>query len=66
MKEACFCGRVGETEDRDPILKDDGQTALRWPECGHLDDLLWLSADARRRVFENAGRDRNVQPLPAA
>jgi hypothetical protein len=63
MKEACFCGRVGEIEDREPILKDDGQTVLRCPECGHLDDLLWLSADARRRAsVENAGRDRNLQP----
>jgi hypothetical protein len=31
MKDACFCGRVGESEDREPIQKDDGQTALRCP-----------------------------------
>jgi len=66
MKEACFCGWVGEIEDREPILKNDGQAALRCPGCGHLDDLLWLSADARHRILENAGRDRNVRPLPAA
>jgi hypothetical protein len=68
MEEACYCGRVGEIEDREPILDGDGQSALRCPSeaCGHLDDLRWLSADARRCVFENAGRARNARRSPAA
>lgn len=68
MKVACFCGRAGEIEDREPVQDGDGQSALRCPSdaCGHLDDLRWLSADARRSVFENAERGRNARRSPAA
>lgn len=66
MQEACFCGRTGEIEDRQPVATEDGGQALRCPECGHLDGLEWLSDDVRVHVFEEAGRrmlDR--QPLTA-
>jgi hypothetical protein len=43
MREVCYCGRSGELEDREPILESSGRWVLRCPECGHLDDLAWLS-----------------------
>jgi hypothetical protein len=45
MLEACFCGRVGDVEDREPVLDGDGRWALRClnETCGHLDYLDWLS-----------------------
>jgi uncharacterized C2H2 Zn-finger protein len=52
MKESCYCGRVGELEDRVPVL--DGYEVLRCPKCGHLDRLEWLPEDARRPVLEEA------------
>ncbi len=54
MREACFCGRVGELEDRTPDRDDDGYQALRCPKCGHLDHLEWLPEDARRPVLKEA------------
>ena len=52
MKESCFCGRVGELEDRTPVPDGDGHQALRCPKCGHLDRLESLSEAARRTVLE--------------
>jgi uncharacterized C2H2 Zn-finger protein len=52
MKESCYCGRVGELEDRVPVL--DGYEVLRCPKCGHLDRLEWLPEDARRPVLAEA------------
>jgi len=54
MQEACYCGRMGEVEDREPVRDGDGREALRCPECGHLDHLSWLPADARARAFAEA------------
>ena len=56
MREACYCGRVGEVEDREPVYGDARNEALRCPRCGHLDPLPCLDADARREVFEEAER----------
>ncbi len=59
MQELCSqCGRCGEVEDRDPVWSDRAETeALRCPECGQLDELLWISDDAGRRlVFAEAER----------
>lgn len=56
MREACYCGRTGEIEDRGPITASDGGRALRCPDCGHLDSLDWLPEEARRHVFEKAER----------
>ena len=52
MREFCFCGRVGELEDRTRVHDGDGYRALRSPKCGHLDRLGWLPEDARRPVPE--------------
>ena len=56
MREACYCGRVGDMEDREPVLRDSRTEALRCPRCGHLDPLPQLDADDRRAVFEEAER----------
>lgn len=58
MQEACYCGRTGEIEDRKAVRDGDGREALQCPDCGHLDHLTWLPADARDRVFAEAkGRE---------
>jgi hypothetical protein len=56
MREACYCGRVGEVEDREPVLRDGRTEALRCPRCGHLDPLPYLDAVARLEMFEQAER----------
>ncbi|WP_047864870.1 hypothetical protein [Rubrobacter aplysinae] len=69
MKESCYCGRTGEVEDRDPILDGRGKRVLQCPECGHGDDLCWLSEEAGRLLWEEAMSRRGVtadESLPAA
>ena len=56
MREACYCGRTGELEDREPVTTEDGGRALRCPDCGHLDLVDWLPEEARRHIFEEAER----------
>jgi len=57
VREACYCGRVGEVEDREPAYGGAGRVeALRCPRCGHLDPLPQLDADDRRAVYEEAER----------
>ena len=56
MREACYCGRVGEVEDREPVWRDGRTEALRCPRCGHLDPLPCLDAVARLEMFEEAER----------
>jgi hypothetical protein len=62
VRESCYCGRVGDVEDRHPVLRDGHTEALRCPRCGHLDHLPCLDADARREVFEEAER-RSLESL---
>lgn len=70
MREVCYCGRVGELENREIVLDGgDGSPALRCPgeACGPLDGLMWLPADARWPVLEEGlgerspGREREGQ-----
>jgi hypothetical protein len=59
MQETCSdCGRRGDIEDRDPVWSNRAETeALRCPECGQLDELLWISDDdSRRLIFAQAER----------
>ena len=56
MRESCYCGRVGEVEDRDPAYEGDHVEALRCPRCGHLDALPQLAAAARHSLFDEAER----------
>lgn len=59
MQEICSqCGRRGDVEDREPVWGERAETeALRCPECGQLDELLWISDDdSRRDVFAEAER----------
>ena len=62
MREACYCGRVGEVEDREPVLRDGRTEALRCRRCGHLDSLPCFDAIARLEVFEEAER-RSLERL---
>ena len=64
MQESCYCGRTGEIEDREPVKDGDGRTALACPDCGHLDHLSWLSADARDTVLEEARRRADERRMP--
>lgn len=65
MRESCFCGRKGDLEDREPILDARGRWVLRCPDCGHLDDLGWLTEEAALMVWGEARR-RHEDPLEAA
>ena len=56
MQESCYCGRTGEIEDRKPVVDGDGRATLECPDCGHVDHLSWLPADARDRLFAEAER----------
>lgn len=58
MREACYCGRTGEIEDREPVAMGHTKQALRCPECGHLDSLDWLPEDARMLLIEKVERKR--------
>lgn len=64
MRESCFCGRVGDLEDRTPVHDGDGKQALRCPRCGHLDRLEWLPEDARQSVLEER-HSRKIGQLTA-
>ena len=67
MREVCFCGRVGEIEDREPVDADGGP-ALRCPSeaCGHLDRLDWLPRDALWPILKEAFERRTTLRRPAA
>ena len=57
MREACYCGRVGEVEDREPAYGGSARIeALRCPRCGHLDPLSQFDDDTRRGVFAESER----------
>ena len=56
MRGTCYCGRVGEIEDREPIVDVGGERALRYPYCGLTDRLLWLPEDERLSLFKEAER----------
>lgn len=64
MRETCYCGRTGEIEDRKAVRDGDGREALQCPECGHLDHLSWLPADARDRALAEARRRADEQTMP--
>jgi len=62
MQEACYCGRIGEVEDRTVVR--DGKEALQCPDCGHLDRLSWLPADARDLALAEAKRRAIKRGMP--
>lgn len=53
-REICFCGWVGELEDREPVYAGDGEWGLGWPMCGHLDRLEAWSEAARSWILAEA------------
>ncbi len=49
------CDRSADVDYREPVWGAGGsEEALRCPECGRLDSLSHLDADAHRLVFEAA------------
>ena len=58
MRETCYCGRIGEIEDRVPVDTEDGERALMCPSegCGHVDRLEWLPEETRTLLIEEAER----------
>lgn len=65
MREARFCGRVGEIEDREPVHLDGGERALRCG-CGHLERVARLSGENRTAIFEEAERRNARRGFPDA
>jgi len=61
VKEACFCGWVGETAAKSRIYAGDGGWALACPRCGRPDDLNWLPAAVRS---ETLARAPDLAPKP--
>jgi len=57
-REICFCGWVGELEDREPTYAGDGEWGLGCPMCGHLDRLEAWSEAARSWILAEASRRR--------
>ncbi len=63
MQDVCYCDRVGEVEDREPILDSDSRWALRCPNeaCGHLDYLDWLPDEAGFLLWGEAKHRRGME-----
>jgi hypothetical protein len=57
-REICFCGWVGEVEDREPVYAGAGEWGLRCPMCGHVDRLEDWSEAARAWTLAEAARRR--------
>ena len=57
-REICFCGWVGELEDREPVYAGDGEWRLGCPMCGHLDRLEAWSEAVRSCILAEAARRR--------
>jgi len=57
-RESCFCGWVGELEDREPVYTDVGELGLSCPICGHVDRLDAWSEAARAATLAEAARRR--------
>ena len=55
-RESCFCGRIGELEDREPVYAGAGEWGLRCPMCGHIDRLEAWSEMARAWTLAEAAR----------
>jgi len=66
MREASFCGRIGEVEDRELVRTTLGEPALGCPDeaCGHTDRLEWLPEETRRLVVKEAARRGANAPIP--
>ena len=56
--EICFCGWVGELEDREPVYAGDVEWGLGCPNCGHLDRLEAWSQAARAWMLAEAAQRR--------
>ncbi len=59
-REICFCGWIGELEDREPVNAGAGEWGLGFPMCGHLDRLEAWSDAARAATLAEAARRRGI------
>jgi hypothetical protein len=57
-REICFCGWIGELEDREPVYAGDGEWGLSCPMCGRLDRLEEWSEAVRSGILAEAARRR--------
>jgi hypothetical protein len=57
-RESCFCGWVGELEDRELVYAGAGEWGLGCPMCGHLDRLETWSEAARAWILAEVARRR--------
>ena len=57
-RESCFCGWVGELEDRELVYTGAGEWGLGCPMCGRLDRLEAWSEAARAWTLAEAARRR--------
>jgi len=57
-REICFCGWVGELEDREPVYAGAGEWGLGCPMCGRLDRLEAWSEAARAWTLAEAAQRR--------
>jgi hypothetical protein len=60
MREACFCGRVEDLENREPVLDSDGEWSLRCAGCrAPSGSLSWQRRTSAIRIlpgiWESAG-----------
>jgi hypothetical protein len=62
VKEACFCGWVGETAAKSRAYIGDGVWALVCPRCGRPDDLSWLPPAVRSEALARAP---DIPPKPS-
>ncbi len=60
-REICFCGWVGDLEDRNPTYTDDGDLGLGCPMCGRLDRLEAWSDAARAATLAEAARRHRIR-----
>jgi hypothetical protein len=60
MQEACYCGRSGDIQDRNPLMDSNGMQALECPDCGNADYLRWLPEETSLLLLEEAKHRREV------
>lgn len=63
MNEICFCGRIGEIEDRVPFTDGVGVRGLRCPNtaCSHREYLHWLPVEARQSILDDVEERRSTR-----
>jgi hypothetical protein len=61
MREVCFCGWLGELEDRGYVYLGEGESGLACPQCGHIDRLDFLPEQNRRDLLSGAWQKQQAR-----